>query len=358
MLTVPRSWDEVTPGWMTGALARRFPGALVNTVELATVEEGTNRRARALLTWSPGMPGAAPASVFVKLSGRPSHRLALAVLGALPNEARLADGDSDLPLEHPDLYGGGVDWGRLAAVVVMEDVTARGARANRATAPLAVEAVRDGLVGLARLHAAHWGRPSTSQLAFVRPWRLGRALSAVSIAHLAHGLRRLDAQVAEGGARRALSPWRLGREFRESTLLTSRGVPTLLHGDPHPGNTYTLGEHRTGFFDWQLVRAGHWSHDVAYFLVSSLRVADRRLVERTLLASYLETLDAAGAPAPRFDAAWLSYRAGAAFGLATWIHTLSFGTLQRDDVCLATIERFSAAYTDLETSAAIGELRG
>lgn len=124
----------------------------------------------------------------------------------------------------------------------------------------------------------------------------------------------------------------------------------MLHGDPHPGNTYATATGGTGFYDWQLARIGHWSHDVGYFLVGSLDVCARRAHEHELLDSYLEALCRHGVPAGQAAGAWEHYRATPAFGLATWLHTLSFGTFQPVDVCLATIARFATAYEDLETS--------
>jgi aminoglycoside phosphotransferase (APT) family kinase protein len=121
---------------------------------------------------------------------------------------------------------------------------------------------------------------------------------------------------------------------------------TLLHGDPHPGNTYGLADGTTGFYDWQLVRSGTWAHDVGYFVISALTVADRRAHERELLAGYLDALTRLGVPRPDRDDAWRLYRRTPVFGLASWLHTLSGGGFQPTETCLATIERFAAAYAD------------
>ena len=45
-LRIPRQWDEVTPEWMTAALASRHPDARVAEVQLVMRDDGTNRRAR------------------------------------------------------------------------------------------------------------------------------------------------------------------------------------------------------------------------------------------------------------------------------------------------------------------------
>ena len=331
---------------MTDAIGRRFPGAVVDHLEVGAVADGTNRRAAIRLSYALGN---GPSSVFVKMHGRLLHRLALVALKAWRAEALLAGSGVELPVDHPVFFASATDRARLACVVLMEDVTLRSGRPNDATTPLTVAEVADGLSGLARMQAAFWAKPLPPALSFLAPWRLARSWAAVSRASLAHGLRRL-----RRGGRDDLVPWRLDaagleRQFRESAVLAESGPRTVLHGDPHPGNTYGLPGNRTGFYDWQLVRTGNWCHDVGYFLAGSLAVDDRRAHERELLATYLEALGSAGAPSPNFDSAWERYRSSPAFGLGTWVHTYSAGSFQPDEVALATIERFATAYSDLET---------
>jgi aminoglycoside phosphotransferase (APT) family kinase protein len=181
----------------------------------------------------------------------------------------------------------------------------------------------------------------------VAPWRLNRLWGAVSVANLARATRRLGGEAAlPDGA----GPLHLGRQFRSSALLARTGPQTLLHGDPHPRNTYATAGGRTGFYDWQLARSGSWSHDVAYFVAGSLDPAARRAHEADLVRHYLGRLHDAGVEPPGWDEAWARYRAGPAFGLATWLHTLAFGSFQPRPLCLAMIRRYSAAYEDLETA--------
>lgn len=327
---------------MTAALSARFPGASVERVRISDLAAGTNGRAR---LWLRYRSGAGPAAVFVKREGRLFNRLALSALGAVDAEARLFASAVALPLEHPDPYAATMDRRRLAAVVVMEDVTQRGARPNAATAPLGVDAVARGLEGLAHLHAAHWGRPLPDALAWLQPWRLGPAWAPVSAASLAWGRRRLRAG-GHGGLLPCAGIAELEAGFRRWALTAASGPQTLLHGDPHPGNTYTLADGGVGFYDWQLVRTGHATHDVGYFVISSLEVAERRTHEADLLAGYLQALGKCLVGPPGFAHFWTRYRQSAAYGLGCWLHTLTGGGFQPLDVCLATIERFAAAYAD------------
>ena len=127
-----------------------------------------------------------------------------------------------------------------------------------------------------------------------------------------------------------------------------------MHGDPHIGNTYVLPDDDVGFLDWQMARRGNWSLDLGYFLQGALTIEDRRRGERELLDEYRGALRLPADEMPTADEIWLRYRASVAHGLAIWMATLSGGDAwQRADICLAFAQRYSAAFIDLETRAAL-----
>lgn len=348
-IDVPRGWDHVTPAWMTQALASRFPGVEVATVRLASIDDGTTSRTSAQLTYR---DGEGPARVFVKAQGRLDHRLVLAAVRGLLPEARIFVSGEALPLEMPQVYGVGVNVRRADTIVVIEDVTQRGATPNIATAPLTVEQVGNGLDGLARLHARYWDMPLPHSLKFLRPWTLASGWTPLALTGVTWGVRNLRA-AGQGHvlpvAVRDRS--RLFRGFHRYSAMARCGVRTLLHGDAHVGNTYALPDGTIGFYDWQLVRTGAWFHDVGYFLVSALGVEDRRTHDRQLLTRYLESLRAAGVTtAPDAAAAWASYRQTPIYGLNIFLQTLALGDYQSDAVSATCIARFAAAFDDLDTA--------
>jgi hypothetical protein len=103
-----------------------------------------------------------------------------------------------------------------------------------------------------------------------------------------------------------------------------------------------------------MVRRGNWSLDLGYFLQGSLTIEDRRASERELLAEYRAALTLPADELPTADEIWLRYRASVAHGLAIWMATLSGGDAwQRPDICLAFAQRYSAAFIDLQTRAAL-----
>src|SRR5450755_4259554 len=68
-LDIPQGWNAVAPEWVTSALQDAFPGVEVSSVDVALVDDGTNRRARLALSYA---RGSGPATVFVKASD-PEH---------------------------------------------------------------------------------------------------------------------------------------------------------------------------------------------------------------------------------------------------------------------------------------------
>lgn len=336
---------------MTAALRGHHPGAVVDSVSVATRDDGTNRRARLALGYA---SGSGPATVFAKAID-PEHADLVELTSGLYHEPRLFLSEVTLPLDHPTVYQAVIDEQRRDFLLLMEDVAARGADPRDATRPLSVDEAAHGVRGLARLHGAFWGERITTDpaLGWVEPFV---PFAGLELAPLEVAYQRLNGSVpaeitAMTGAEIFGDVW--ARYIRSLT----RGPQTLLHGDPHIGNTYVLPDGDVGFLDWQMVRRGNFSLDLGYFLQGSLSVADRRAGERALLEEYLGALGLPAAELPSAEQIWLHYRASAAHGLAIWIATLSGGdNWQRPDISLALAQRYATAFTDLDTRAALDAL--
>ena len=96
-LSVPTDFAEVSPSWMTQALAAHHPGATVSDVAIDLRDDGTNRRARLRLSYS---AGDGPATVFVKAAD-PDHKELIRMTSGMFHEPRLFSSGVELPLEHP-----------------------------------------------------------------------------------------------------------------------------------------------------------------------------------------------------------------------------------------------------------------
>lgn len=348
---LPRGWDEITPDWMTGVLAQHFPGAQVDDVSVVLRDDGTNRRARLAVTYS---AGSGPATVFAKAVD-PEHAALVALTSGLFHEPRLFSSGVELPLDHPTVYASFIDEPGSDFLMIMEDVVARGADPRDSTRPMSIDQVANGVRGLARMHSRFWGErlAHTPALDWLEPFVAFEGLEHAPL-HIAH--ERLGDTVpaeipAMSGTELFVDVW--ARYI--GTLTTT--APTLLHGDPHIGNTYVLPDDEVGFLDWQMARRGNWSLDLGYFLQGALTTEDRRRAERDLLDEYRGALALPADELPSADDVWLRYRASVAHGLAIWMATLSGGDAwQRPDICLAFAKRYAAAFVDLDTRGALDTL--
>lgn len=353
-LSIPQGWDEISPEWMTSVLAQHFPGAEVDAVQVVLRDDGTNRRARLGLSYA---AGAGPATVFAKAVD-PEHADLVALTSGLYHEPRLFSSGVALPLDHPAVYAAIIDEGRRDFLMVMEDVVSRGADPRDSTRPMTVEQVAAGVRGLARLHSQYWGDRLAQEpaLNWVEPFVAFAGLEYAPL-HIAH--ERLDDTVpaevlALTGTDLFVDIW---ARYIGTLTESSFAPPTLLHGDPHIGNTYVLPDQTVGFLDWQMVRRGNFSLDLGYFLQGALTIEDRRRSERDLLEEYRGALHLPAGEMPTAGDIWLGYRASVAHGLAIWMATLSGGDAwQRADICLAFAQRYAAAFVDLDTREALAAI--
>jgi aminoglycoside phosphotransferase (APT) family kinase protein len=348
-LSIPQNWEAITPEWMTTALGSHHPGVVVDRVRVALRDDGTNRRARLELSYA---AGSGPATVFAKAVD-PAHAELVALTSGLYHEPRLFASEVPLPLDHPAVYVALIDEERSDFLMIMEDVVARGGDPRDSTRPMTVDQAASGVRGLARLHSQYWGDRLTRHpaLGWVEPFV---AFDGLQYAPLDIARERLgDAVPAEipalSGEELFVDIW--GRYI---ATLTGPSSQTLLHGDPHIGNTYVLPDDEAGFLDWQMVRRGNFSLDLGYFLQGALTIEQRRRSERELLEEYRDALTLPAEEMPSAAEVLLRYRASVAHGLAIWMATLSGGDAwQRPEICLLLAQRYAQAFVDLDTRAAI-----
>jgi len=351
-LTIPTRWEDVTPTWMSAAIGRRHPDAEVDEVTLLFRDDGTNRRARFGLTYR---AGSGPPTVFAKAeSDVPGRREIHARNGNLFNEPLLFRSGVPLPVDHPLAYLAIVDEPELDYLVVMEDLLARGVDPLDATRPMTVDQAARGVRGLARLHSLYWEKVAADPaLSWVQPFRAVGWRGPLRMG-VPPGLERAGMTVPPE-VRELTGEELVDHLWTRYLGSVSTGPQTLLHGDAHIGNTYVLPDGEIGFLDWQVVRRGHWSHDVGYFLQSALTEEDRRRSEAELVEEHRGCLDVPFDARPTAEDAWLRYRASAVHGLTLWLVTL-MSDVHRREVSLTLTQRFAAAFVELETTAALDAL--
>jgi thiamine kinase-like enzyme len=136
--------------------------------------------------------------------------------------------------------------------------------------------------------------------------------------------------------------------YRAVATLIDTPPHTVMHGDAHPGNMYFQGG-KAGLLDWQAVRRGHPSRELAYTLITSLTPEDRQASQRELLDDYRRALLAAGGPELDRDDLWLRFRQAALYAYVAPLITTGMGGMQLEDIAMEGLRRGVAALDDLET---------
>ncbi|BBU21165.1 putative aminoglycoside phosphotransferase [Mycobacterium xenopi] len=348
---------------LTAVLRGYDPAVAVTGVKLRRTSQGTSSHVH--LDVSYAEPKAAlPRHLFVKTQLSTVHDLpeafdeSLSVGGGgtvlLNDETRFyRDLRPSIDAETPTVYFADHLEGPSQFLIITEDVTDRGARFPDAIAGLTVDEVDELLKTLVQVHAPFWGSPRMSDsgdlgwlehpvrgpfATFLHADGFGiiRALLEVPYKKKLLEVAGVDADTMEN------TFWRLAEYSAEEPL-------TLLHGDPHPANTYVLPDGRVGVLDWQLVRRGSWAHDFGYALVGALEPELRRAHERELLDGYLARLQTAGVEAlPDREHMWISYRRTPAWGFCMWAITPD--QMYSTELVTAVLRRFAVAYAELGTA--------
>lgn len=354
----PSTVDDITPELLTAVLAARRPGVEVSGVRvLATAQHGEGHASTAdrvilALDYTPGRDGGLPSQMLVKtFLGRP-HAPAI----MYRTEVRFyRDIRPELGIEAPRAFGGVADEATGQFGLLMEDLTLRGARFPNALTSVGLETITHLVETLAELHARFWASPRfRSDLDWLATPRTG----GMADVFRTFGLELIRKQLEFDFKAELLRPLdrpleRLWDDLWQLQAILDTEPATLLHGDPHIGNTYTLPDGRGGLLDWQLMIRGRWAHDLTYLIVTGLTPEDRRAHERSILSHYLDALGRRGVDVPEAEEAWLLYRQSVVWGLVIgWLITppRNYG----EAITTANLTRLVTAAQDLETFRALG----
>jgi len=358
----PSDLDDLTPAILTAALAERRPGVVVEQVDIVAAKRcgdgvaSTADRAVLDLGYRDGTAQGLPRRMVLKTMLATPH----APDAMYENEVRFyRELRDELDIEAPTAFASHFDPATGRFGLLLEDLTARDARFPSALDPVSIDEVRSILAHMASLHARFWDSPRfANDLAWVDTPMSGGMFKVFDLI----GLEMIEDQVARNPFKQELiAP--LGRTVAEMWELLwqvqrrhCQAPTTLLHGDPHLGNTYLLPGERGGLLDWQLMMRGSWVHDVTYLMVTSLDPEVRRAHQRDLLAEYLDLLAGAGvAEVPSTSAAFEQCRSSALWGLVIgWLICPPDNYGQ--PITAANISRLVTAVQDFDTVAAIEEL--
>lgn len=347
---LPAGPRGVDARFLTKALQAWGHVARVRAARIIDIVNGTCTKLRVGLDYEPGSDARLPATMMIKTGFEPhSERMAF----MYQQEARFYAEIAPLAgLNVPRAYFAGQDPGSWRALVLMEDLTRRNVTFCSALKPFGHAEVAARLKMLAGMHARTWDSPDLAD-----DGRLGWVQMRFSPASRAYNDFYLEPETwqrfidSPRGA--AVSRQLHDREWMRHALdrlaEIEAGDPLcIIHGDTHPGNLYRDADATPGFLDPMASRAAWWL-EVAYHIVASLDIADRRGWEQALLAGYLRDLGDCGIPAPCFDEAWLRYRQAIAYGY--FIFIINETKFQPEAVNTAYTARFGIAAVDHATIA-------
>jgi len=343
--SLPLDFAEIDAAWLTSALSIKWPGVTVRSFEVLTNIVGTTTVVRLRVdTDNP----AVPPTMCLKGGFNENSRLNI---NALIREARLYQWAlTQENLRMPECYYAAIDLDNGQGIVLIEDLIADNVHFFDPAVGLTVEDVRSGLEFFSDLHSRLWNKPpldtGESHGGSLRKDNIGRRL--FSEESWADAMSRSRASGLNGKLRDRDTVWDAVRRAYKANYLS--GDTCLLHGDPHPGNSYRRTTGQVGYYDWQRSMHGPWVHDVAYLMAASLSLEDRRAHERDLLNFYLERLRSNGVDAPSFDQAFEKYRLEVIQPLM-WVVTPT-GTQSEAAIELVS-GRIAAAVTDLDSLAAL-----
>ena len=326
-------------------LRRALHGSLgtVRRIERLAEDSHTTRHLRVDVQLARGGQRA----VFVKTPSRSATtRVLVEAAGLTASEVRfyrtLA---ANVPVQVPACLHARHDGTRF--MLVLEDLTDQAHLPYSSDACTARQAMTV-INGLADLHAFGWDRPKRGTSS---GWLLAQADRERTLGTwlrlplMRRGLELAGEQVPPRLAAEAL---RYARHHRIADRRLTEPPHTLVHNDCHTGNLAFGAEDQPIFLDWQMVRAGQWARDVAYFCTLALDPDDRRSGEGLLLDRYRRRLRAAGGPHLDPGEARESCRRHAAYALEAVIVTLALGAAPREDID-TWLARATAAVEDLES---------
>jgi hypothetical protein len=355
----PTKSSDVTARWLTEQVGKAV-GAVALSAASLDGTTGTTDRRRLVVEWDQaGKAAGLPANLFVKSSPLTAkNRVMVAALDMAVNEVKFyqqaaAELDGIVPKAWFSYAGVGARF-----LIVLDDLVAQGATPYALADRCEVDHARGLVDAFARLHAQFWESPRfTSDLSWAKTWstRPGNKVLKLFYSRGRRGALRLD-RPEETAAVRAVAAAldeHIDAYYREFEV----GPLTLLHGDSHLGNTYSMPDGRSGLLDWQVVWRGPGLREVTYWMTAGLDPDIRRKHERELLERYLEGLRAGGVEnVPSPDDAYQRYRLFAAEAWDATAMTIAWPGLQAQENAEAAWRRTCIAVEDLETAMLLNRL--
>lgn len=323
---LPRRLDDVTPQWLGGLLAHRYPGIVVRDFETVEVKSSHTTKVRVRLDLDEVARRAGiPSQVCLK-----ANWSGLRTGEICEREARfyhLISAGLQCPVPHAYF----ADWdadGSGNGVVVMEDLAVSPGRFGRSDDHLGIDGIAAGVESLAAVHGALWGDPRLD----ASTWLPGSMATDNDTEQVIQFWHYIAFNLADPAYEAVVPRWvydapEIMNHALDELSAYERELPgprCLVHGDAHQGNSFLRADGQRVWLDWQLVRNGTPWRDVSYFIVGGLTVDERRSADRDLVEHYRQRLIATGAVGvPDRDEAWQQYIRWPAYGTQAWLGNIN-----------------------------------
>ena len=346
---LPLDFAEVNAEWLTLTLETRYPGVVVEAMEVVQFIPGHTTKARLKLDLNQaGRDAGLPTQVCVKANWSGNNMSSPVCV----NEARFYHSlASRMPVPSPTCYFADWDDGSEGqqGFIVLEDLIPEGGQFGYAHQPIDVDDLAKSLEGMAMMHGRSWGHPALDSETWLQTAMAPETTTDDYWMMMPDYFARHNAipeRVAIFPDWMAADPQRLYSAFQQLCAHETayQGPRCLVHGDAHLGNSYRRPDGTRIWFDWQIVRKGLPWRDLTYFLVGSLTIEDRQRAGDDLIRHYLEHLAANGGPPIGFDQGLEEFSRWVIWGLVAWQSNIN---PQQDT--MSGLSRFCSAAKDLDT---------
>jgi hypothetical protein len=349
---LPERVEQVDAAWLTRLLQNRYPGLVIEAMEVLKLINTHTTKMRLALDFNPvGREAGIPRQVCLKANWSGNFRN----VDITALEARFYYFLRDaLNIPAPACYYADWDPEDGQGIVVMEDLALKGGEFGQSLQHIGVDGVARALEGLARLHGAWWASPNLDR----QSWLPRSMHTPVDTDQLEIMWAYAQKNMADPAFRQVIAPWvledpqRFVRAYKALNRFeqSQAGPCCLVHGDCHLGNSYRRPDGERIWLDWQLVRKGRPWRDLTYFMIGSLTIEERRQSERALHKHYRDALVATGAEGVAdLDEIFEHYRRWIIYGQQAWIANMDHWGQNG----LPMNERFFTAGEDLETLKAL-----
>ncbi|HAL48026.1 MAG: DUF1679 domain-containing protein [SAR202 cluster bacterium] len=296
---LPRTIDDITPEWLTSALATGgvLTGALVTSVEIERIGlmDGFMGVIARLTPQYDAPTDDLPSTLIAKLpDADPVQRSAQS--SAFTTEAGYySTFPGDDSTVHPRCYFVGSDPNGDDYAFLIEDLS--NGRSASMIRHMPLNDAATVFRTLAGLHAKRWNASQLDRLSWAVDGRTREAWAPAQELYEA----TWDEFSDKWGGYFSTEIFEIAERLKTSivdVLTVPAGSPvTLTHGDTRPENMFFSDENPNrdlALIDWQraTIQPGAW--DLAYFVEFSLDPDDRRSAERELLRSYMDRLKTDG----------------------------------------------------------------